>query len=78
MRQVRDYNAFYSRKPESGGGKMDLVHREVNSRLVLEGVLRVYWGVDTSIRLREFDDKRIIAKMERQRKTKSLGETFFF
>ncbi|TRY81174.1 hypothetical protein TCAL_11847 [Tigriopus californicus] len=73
MRNIREYNAFNSRRPDSGGGKMELVHREVNSRMVLEGVLRVYWGVDTSIRLREFDDKRIIAKMERQRKAKSLG-----
>eukprot|EP00095_Tigriopus_kingsejongensis_P002742 maker-scaffold138_size318692-snap-gene-0.7 protein:Tk02742 transcript:maker-scaffold138_size318692-snap-gene-0.7-mRNA-1 annotation:"ras association domain-containing protein 2" len=73
FRQLRDYNAFFTRKPESGGGKMDVSHREVNSRLILEGVLRVYWGVDSSIMLKEFDDQRIIAKLERQRKTKSLS-----
>ena len=55
---------------------------QVNGRLVLEGVLRVHWGVENSIRLREFDDKRVIAarktkndaKADRDRKCVSLGE----
>ena len=67
---------------------MDITYREVNSRLILEGVLKVYWGVDSSIRLKEFDDKRIIAakkleaaaaksrREERDRKAMSLGQCF--
>ena len=35
---------------------------KVNGRLVLEGVLRICWGVEHSIRIKEFDDKRLIAK----------------
>ena len=29
---------------------------------MLEGVLRICWGVEHSIRIKEFDDKRLIAK----------------
>jgi hypothetical protein len=38
----------------------------VNGRLVLEGVLRICWGVEHSIRIKEFDDKRLIAKRSNQ------------
>ena len=43
--------------------------REVNGRLVLEGVLTIYWGTETTVRLAETADNRVIA---RQRKTQSL------
>ncbi len=33
----------------------------MNGRLILDGVLRVCWGIENSIRLKEFDDKRVIA-----------------
>ena len=59
---------------------MGLSHREVNGRLVLAGVLRIFWGIDRSIRLREFDDKRPIAtaaaarvRKERDRKAASVA-----
>ncbi len=32
----------------------------MNGRLILDGVLRVCWGIENSIRLKEFDDKRVI------------------
>ncbi len=35
----------------------------MNGRFVLEGVLRIYWGVQRSIRVKEFEDKRPIAKV---------------
>lgn len=63
--KVKEYNRYYVNSPRCG-----LVSREVNSRLVLEGVLKVYWGVDSSIRLKEFDDNR---PFTRDRKTLSLG-----
>lgn len=47
---------------------------KVNGRLVLEGVLRVFWGVAHSIRLREYDDQRPIAK-GRDRTSVPGGET---
>ena len=39
---------------------------QVNGRLVLEGVLRICWGVEHSIRIKEFDDKRLISKRPSQ------------
>lgn len=65
--KVKEYNRYYVNSPRCG-----LVSREVNSRLVLEGVLKVYWGVDSSIRLKEFDDNRPFTK-DRDRKALSLG-----
>jgi hypothetical protein len=43
----------------------------VNGRLVLEGVLRICWGVEHSIRIKEFDDKRLIAKRSNQESEKA-------
>lgn len=57
---------------------MGVSHREVNGRLVLAGVLRIFWGIDHSIRLREFDDTRPITtataarRKERDRKAVSV------
>ncbi len=39
----------------------NFLFRQVNGRLILDGVLRVCWGIENSIRLKEFDDKRVIA-----------------
>ncbi len=39
----------------------NFLSRQVNGRLILDGVLRVCWGIENSIRLKEFDDKRVIA-----------------
>ena len=33
--------------------------REVNGRLVLEGVLRLHWGIHSVIQLKEDDDQRL-------------------
>ena len=64
-KKIREYNVYHG---EKDGARLGITHREVNGRLVMEGVLRVYWGVDHSIRLREYDDKRVIAKQPRGRK----------
>ncbi len=59
------------------GSRLGISHREVNGRLVLSGVLRVYWGIENSIRLREFDDRRPIAmvqnRKDRDRKAMSVA-----
>lgn len=82
-KRIRDYNAYHEARHD--GARMGIAYREVNGRLVLEGVLRVYWGVDFSIRLKEFDDKRLISKRrissaakreERDRKCVSLSIHF--
>ncbi|CAG0921698.1 unnamed protein product [Notodromas monacha] len=51
--KVRLYNQFWE------GRRGELSVREVNGRLVLEGVLRIYWNVSQEIRLKEDDDRRI-------------------
>ena len=58
-----------SRRPCCNLSWLQVSSREVNGRLVLEGVLTIYWGTETTVRLAETADNRVIA---RQRKTQSL------
>lgn len=44
---------------------MDFVFFQVNGRLVIEGALRIYWGVNTTIHLKEEDDSRMMAVRRR-------------
>ena len=46
------------------GGSGGVKSREVNGRLVLEGVLRLYWGVHSAIQLKEDDDQRLPSNIE--------------
>ena len=43
--------------------RCQLTARQVNGRLVLEGVLRIYWGTDHSIRLKQYEDNRVINRL---------------
>ncbi|XP_032785262.1 ras association domain-containing protein 4 isoform X1 [Daphnia magna] len=52
---IKSYNHYHDVHGGSGGVKS----REVNGRLVLEGVLRLYWGVQSAIQLKEDDDQRL-------------------
>lgn len=47
------YNQFFNNK------SMEIRSREVNNRLIFEGALRVYWGVQGVIHLKEDDDQRM-------------------
>jgi len=50
--------------------------REVNGRLILEGVLKLYWGIHSSIQLKEDDDQRLpvsTSTLKHPRKAKSNG-----
>nr|CAH0113781.1 unnamed protein product [Daphnia galeata] len=67
---IKSYNHYHDVHGGSGGIKS----REVNGRLVLEGVLRLYWGVQSAIQLKEDDDQRLpsnIAEVKIQRKVSS-------
>ena len=67
---IKSYNHYHDVHGGSGGIKS----REVNGRLVLEGVLRLYWGVQSAIQLKEDDDQRLpsnIAEDKIQRKVSS-------
>ena len=79
-RSVKEYNDYFKSEDagRTEGERMGLSHREVNGRLVLAGVLRIFWGIDHSIRLREFDDKRIIttataARVRKERDRKAVS-----
>ena len=52
-----------------------MASREVNGRLILEGIIKVYWGTEASVRLKEFDDTRLSSNT-RQNKTMSVGPDF--
>lgn len=45
--------------------------REVNGRLILEGVLRLYWGVHSAIQLKEDDDQRLPTNFESKTQRKA-------
>ena len=52
---IKTYNHYY----EVHGGCGGVKSREVNGRLVLEGVLKLYWGLHSAIQLKEEDDQRL-------------------
>ncbi|OXU21918.1 hypothetical protein TSAR_008140 [Trichomalopsis sarcophagae] len=52
--KLKLFNQYYEGK--SGG----IRSREVNGRLILEGALRIYWGVRGVIHLKEDDDQRTV------------------
>ena len=57
--------------------KNQISWREVNGRLVLEGIIKVYWGTEASVRLKEWDDARVISRgSARSRKVMSVGPDF--
>ena len=58
------------------GGAGCVKSREVNGRLVLEGVLKLYWGIHSSIQLKEDDDQRLpvsTSTTKHQRKASTNG-----
>lgn len=54
------FNQFYDGK--SG----EIKSREVNGRLVLEGALRIHWGVQGVIHLKEDDDQRTVVTVRKR------------
>lgn len=57
--KVKEYNQYFDGK--SG----EIRSREVNGRLILEGSLRIYWGVHGVIHLKENDDQRTVVVRKR-------------
>lgn len=45
---------------------LEVRSREVNGRLVLEGALRVYWGIQGVIHLKEDDDQRTVITVRKR------------
>lgn len=40
--------------------------REVNGRIILEGALRIYWGIQGVIHLKEDDDQRTVVTIRKR------------
>uniref|UniRef100_A0A182W535 Ras-associating domain-containing protein n=1 Tax=Anopheles minimus TaxID=112268 RepID=A0A182W535_9DIPT len=58
--KLKCYNQFHNNK------SMEIRSREVNGRLVLEGALRIYWGVQGMIHLKEDDDQRTVVTVRKR------------
>ncbi|KFB49043.1 AGAP000149-PA-like protein [Anopheles sinensis] len=58
--KLRCYNQFHNSR------SMEIRSREVNGRLVLEGALRIYWGVQGMIHLKEDDDQRTVVTVRKR------------
>lgn len=61
--KLKAFNAFYDGK---NGKSCEIRSREVNGRLVLEGALRIYWGVVGMIHLKEDDDQRTVVTVRKR------------
>lgn len=59
--KLKLYNQFYE------GNSHEVKCRERNGKLILEGVLRIYWGVNNLIHLKEDDDQRTHVQVVRKR-----------
>ncbi|ERL92207.1 hypothetical protein D910_09527 [Dendroctonus ponderosae] len=58
--KIKVYNQFYEGK--SG----EIRSREVNGRFILEGSLRIHWGVQGVIHLKENDDQRTVVTVRKR------------
>lgn len=63
--KLKVFNQFYDGK--SG----EIRSREVNGRLVLEGALRIHWGVLGVIHLKEDDDQRTVVTIRKRNSCRS-------
>lgn len=58
--KLKEFNEQFENKSQ------EIKSREVNGRLVLEGALRVYWGVHGVIHLKEDDDQRTVITVRKR------------
>lgn len=58
--KLKTYNQFFNSK------SLEVKSREVNGRLVLEGALRIYWGIQGVIHLKEDDDQRTVVTIRKR------------
>ncbi|KAL1459329.1 hypothetical protein WDU94_011323 [Cyamophila willieti] len=63
------YNQYYDGK--SG----EIRSREVNGRLVLEGALRIHWGITGVIHLKEDYDQRVVVTIRKRNSMRSESES---
>ncbi|XP_065090446.1 uncharacterized protein Rassf [Ochlerotatus camptorhynchus] len=58
--KLKQFNQFNNNKSQ------EIRSREVNGRLLLEGALRIYWGVQGIIHLKEDDDQRTVVTVRKR------------
>lgn len=58
--KLKVYNQFYNNR------SLEIRSRELNDRLVLEGTLRIYWGIQGVIHLKEDDDQRTVVTIRKR------------
>lgn len=63
--KLKVFNSFYD------GRSGEIRSREVNGRLVLEGALRIHWGVIGMIHLKEDDDQRTVVTIRKRNSCRS-------
>lgn len=59
--KLKAYNQFFSNNKS-----LEVKAREVNGRIVLEGALRIYWGIQGVIHLKEDDDQRTVVTIRKR------------
>lgn len=69
--KLKQYNQHFDSKSH------EIRSREVNGRLVLEGALRVYWGVQGMIHLKEDDDQRTVVTVRKRNSCRYSNSTDF-
>lgn len=68
--KIKVYNQFYEGK--SG----EIRSREVNGRFILEGSLRIHWGVHGVIHLKENDDQRTVVTVRKRNSYRSSSPEY--
>jgi Ras association domain-containing protein 2/4 len=58
--KLKTYNQFYNSQ------SLEVKSRDVNGRVVLEGALRIYWGIQGVIHLKEDDDQRTVVTIRKR------------
>lgn len=58
--KLKTYNQFFNSK------SLEVKSHEVDGRLVLEGILRIYWGIQGVIHLKEDDDQRTVVTIRKR------------
>jgi len=69
--KLKMFNQYYE------GKSSEVKCREVNGRLVLEGAVRIYWGVSGVIHLKEDDDQRTVVTIRKRNSYRYSGVNGF-
>lgn len=67
--KLKQYNSNFDNR------KHEIRSREVNGRFVLEGALRIYWGVQGMIHLKEDDDQRTVVTIRKRNSVRYSNST---